>query len=78
MLCAINDIEQSSAIGASAVFKYFIQIKGNELFHAIPEFVKESLQVSVLHIHLCVHTSNYTFIYRLPQLVHVVELEQVY
>lgn len=42
----LNDGEQSSAIGASVVLKYFVQSKGGEFFHAIPDFVKEALNVS--------------------------------
>lgn len=48
LLYCLNDTEQSSAIGSSVVLKFFIQIKGSELFHAIPEFVKEALHVSTL------------------------------
>lgn len=47
LLQSLKDPEQSSAIGASVVLKFFIQQKGSELFHAIPDIVKESLAVSV-------------------------------
>ncbi|XP_055586615.1 maestro heat-like repeat-containing protein family member 1 [Uranotaenia lowii] len=43
LLYSLNDPEQSSAIGASVVLKHFMQIKGAEMFHAIPELVKECL-----------------------------------
>ncbi|XP_055537388.1 maestro heat-like repeat-containing protein family member 1 isoform X2 [Wyeomyia smithii] len=43
LLYSLNDPEQSSAIGASVVLKFFIQAKGSEMFHAIPELVKECL-----------------------------------
>lgn len=46
LLYTLNDIERSSAIGSSVVLKFFVQIKGAELFHAIPEFIKEALHVS--------------------------------
>lgn len=46
LLYCLNDTEQSSAIGASVVLKFFIQNKGAEMFHTIPDFVKESLYVS--------------------------------
>lgn len=45
LLHGLKDPEQSSAIGASVVLKFFIQQKGSELFHAIPDIVKESLTV---------------------------------
>lgn len=43
LLYSLNDPEQSSAIGASVVLKFFMQVKGAEMFHAIPELVKECL-----------------------------------
>lgn len=43
LLNCLKDPEQSSAIGASVVLKFFIQQKGSELFHAIPDLVKDSL-----------------------------------
>ncbi|XP_067641697.1 maestro heat-like repeat-containing protein family member 1 [Eurosta solidaginis] len=43
LLQGLCDPEQSSSIGASVVLKFFIQHKGSELFHAIPDLVKESL-----------------------------------
>ncbi|XP_053688196.1 maestro heat-like repeat-containing protein family member 1 [Sabethes cyaneus] len=43
LLYSLNDPEQSSAIGASVVLKFFMQVKGSEMFHAIPELVKECL-----------------------------------
>ncbi|XP_065363715.1 maestro heat-like repeat-containing protein family member 1 isoform X1 [Calliphora vicina] len=43
LLHSLKDPEQSSAIGASVVLKFFIQQKGSELFHAIPDFIKDSL-----------------------------------
>lgn len=47
LLYSLNDPEQSSSIGASVVLKFFIQNKGSELFHALPELVKESLHVCI-------------------------------
>ncbi|XP_058977775.1 maestro heat-like repeat-containing protein family member 1 isoform X1 [Musca domestica] len=49
LLAGLKDPEQSSAIGASVVLKFFIQQKGSELFHAIPDLVKECLGA----IHSC-------------------------
>lgn len=46
---SLRDPEQSSTIGASVVLKFFIQQKGSELFHAIPDLVKGSL----LALQLC-------------------------
>ncbi|XP_062140957.1 maestro heat-like repeat-containing protein family member 1 [Drosophila sulfurigaster albostrigata] len=43
LLQSLRDPEQSSTIGASVVLKFFIQQKGSELFHAIPDLVKGSL-----------------------------------
>lgn len=42
-LSCLNDPEQSSAIGASVVLKFFVQQKGSEMFHAVADFIKESL-----------------------------------
>lgn len=44
LLNALDDSEQSSAVGAAIVLKNFIRLKGSELFHAVPELIKESLQ----------------------------------
>ncbi|XP_030379317.1 maestro heat-like repeat-containing protein family member 1 [Scaptodrosophila lebanonensis] len=49
LLHSLRDPEQSSTIGASVVLKFFIQQKGSELFHAIPDLVKDSL----LALQLC-------------------------
>lgn len=46
LLKALEDSEQSSAVGSAVVLKNFIRLKGSELFHAIPELVKDSLTVS--------------------------------
>ncbi|KAH8235312.1 hypothetical protein KR038_009962 [Drosophila bunnanda] len=43
LLQSLRDPEQSSTIGASVVLKFFIQQKGSELFHAIPDLVRDSL-----------------------------------
>ncbi|XP_037882576.1 maestro heat-like repeat-containing protein family member 1 [Glossina fuscipes] len=43
LLEGLKDPEESSAIGASVVLKFFIQQKGSELFHAVTDLVKESL-----------------------------------
>ncbi|XP_017099571.2 maestro heat-like repeat-containing protein family member 1 [Drosophila bipectinata] len=43
LLYSLRDPEQSSTIGASVVLKFFIQQKGSELFHAIPDLVRDSL-----------------------------------
>lgn len=42
----LQDNELTSAIGSSVVLKVFIQEKGSELFHCIPELVNESFLVS--------------------------------
>uniref|UniRef100_A0A1A9WCB3 Uncharacterized protein n=1 Tax=Glossina brevipalpis TaxID=37001 RepID=A0A1A9WCB3_9MUSC len=49
LLQGLKDPEDSSAIGASVVLKFFIQQKGSELFHAVTDLVKESLTA----IHSC-------------------------
>uniref|UniRef100_A0A182KBM8 HEAT repeat protein n=1 Tax=Anopheles christyi TaxID=43041 RepID=A0A182KBM8_9DIPT len=43
LLYSVNDPESSSVIGASYVLKFFMHGKGSEMFHAIPELVKECL-----------------------------------
>lgn len=43
LLGALDDTEQSSAIGSSIVLRNFIQSRGAEMFHAVPELIKESL-----------------------------------
>lgn len=45
LLYSLNDTEESSAIGASVVLKFFMQLKGAELFLSIPEYVKDALVV---------------------------------
>lgn len=45
LLNGLDDPEQSSAIGAAIILKNFVQYKGAEMFHAVPELVKESLNV---------------------------------
>lgn len=45
LMYCIKDPEPSSAIGASIVLKFFVQIKGADMFHAIPDLIKESLFV---------------------------------
>lgn len=47
LLHCLQDTEESSAIGASVVLKFFMQLKGAELFHSIPEYVKDALTVRV-------------------------------
>ncbi|KAH8397492.1 hypothetical protein KR222_008299, partial [Zaprionus bogoriensis] len=49
LLHSLRDPEQSSTIGASVVLKFFIQQKGADLFHAIPDLVNDSL----LALQLC-------------------------
>ncbi|XP_041764135.1 maestro heat-like repeat-containing protein family member 1 [Anopheles merus] len=43
LLYSVSDPEPSSVIGASYVLKFFMHVKGSEMFHAIPELVKECL-----------------------------------
>uniref|UniRef100_A0A182QHL8 Uncharacterized protein n=1 Tax=Anopheles farauti TaxID=69004 RepID=A0A182QHL8_9DIPT len=43
LLYSVADPESSSIIGASYVLKFFMHVKGSEMFHAIPELVKECL-----------------------------------
>lgn len=45
LLFCINDPEPSSGIGASIVLKFFIQLKGSDMFHSIPDLIKDSLTV---------------------------------
>lgn len=40
----MDDSELSSAVGAAIVLKNFIRLKGGELFHAVPELIKEAMQ----------------------------------
>lgn len=40
----MDDSEQSSAVGAAIILKNFIRLKGGELFHAVPELIRESLR----------------------------------
>lgn len=44
LLSALDDTEQSSAIGSAVVLKNFVQLRGAEMFHTVPELIKESLQ----------------------------------
>lgn len=43
LLSALDDTEQSSAIGSALVLKNFIQARGGEMFHAVPELIRDSL-----------------------------------
>lgn len=45
LLKAMDDTEESSAVGSAIVLKNFIRLKGSELFHAVPELVQDSLLV---------------------------------
>lgn len=45
LLKALDDTEESSAVGSAIVLKHFIRLKGSELFHAVPELVQDSLLV---------------------------------
>lgn len=45
LLKALDDTEQSSAIGSAVVLKNFIRLKGSDLLHAVPELVQDSLVV---------------------------------
>lgn len=45
LMYCIKDPEASSGIGASIVLKFFMQLKGSEMFHAIPDLIKEALFV---------------------------------
>lgn len=55
LLKALDDTEESSAVGSAIVLKNFIRLKGSELFHAVPELVHDSLLASVYR------NSNTTF-----------------
>ncbi|XP_059616812.1 maestro heat-like repeat-containing protein family member 1 [Phlebotomus argentipes] len=44
LLMSLSDPEKSSAIGASVVLKFFMQLKGSEMFHAITTLINECLQ----------------------------------
>lgn len=50
LLGGLQDNELTSAIGSSVVLKFFVQEKGSELFHCIPELVSESFLVSFTKI----------------------------
>lgn len=80
LLHCLHDTEESSAIGASVVLKFFMQLKGSELFHSIPEYVKDALAVrlhrsiSTVTVFICLH---YLY-FRLSILVRLHEPEVVY
>lgn len=42
LLYNINDSDANASAGAALVTNYFIQLKGSEMFHAIPDLVKDS------------------------------------
>lgn len=42
LLYNINDCDSNASAGAALVLNYFIQLKGSEMFHAIPDLVKDS------------------------------------
>ncbi|GAB0100042.1 maestro heat-like repeat-containing protein family member 1 [Sergentomyia squamirostris] len=44
LLASLTDPEKSSAIGASVVLKFFMQLKGSEMFHAITTLIHECLE----------------------------------
>uniref|UniRef100_A0A336MNJ8 CSON014643 protein n=1 Tax=Culicoides sonorensis TaxID=179676 RepID=A0A336MNJ8_CULSO len=45
LMYCIKDPEVSSGIGASMVLKFFMQLKGSEMFHAIPDLIKDGFFV---------------------------------
>lgn len=47
LLYTLNDVEQCSAIGSSLVLRFFVQIKGGEMFHAIGELVRDALHALI-------------------------------
>lgn len=44
----MDDPEPSSAFGAAIILKNFVQLKGAEMFHAVPELVKDCLRTVTL------------------------------
>lgn len=42
LLYNMNDSDENASSGAALVLNYFIQLKGSEMFHAIPDLVKDS------------------------------------
>jgi hypothetical protein len=42
LLYNLNDTDVSASAGAALVLNFFIKIKGSEIFHAIPDLVKDS------------------------------------
>lgn len=42
LLYNLNDTDANASSGAAIVLNYFIQLKGSEMFHAIPDLVKDS------------------------------------
>ena len=42
LLYNMNDTDANASAGAALVLNYFIQLKGSEMFHAIPDLVKDS------------------------------------
>ena len=43
LLYQLNDSDLNASTGAALILNYFIQLKGSEMFHAIPDIVKDSL-----------------------------------
>lgn len=42
LLYHLNDSDLNASAGAALILNYFIQLKGSEMFHAIPDLVKDS------------------------------------
>lgn len=76
LLFCLHDTEESSAIGASVVLKFFMQLKGAELFHSIPEYVKDALTVRLYINRYGSHLTTLS-IFRRSTLVRLHELEVV-
>lgn len=59
LLYNLNDLDFSASAGAALVLNYFIQVKGSEIFHAIPDLVKDSFHA----LKVCDNAGTRTNIY---------------
>ncbi|KAG5684005.1 hypothetical protein PVAND_013258 [Polypedilum vanderplanki] len=59
LLYNLHDTDWSSSAGAALVLNFFIQVKGSEIFHAIPDLVKDSFHA----LTVCEYPGTKTNIY---------------
>lgn len=65
LLKALDDTEESSAVGSAIVLKNFIRLKGSELFHAVPELVQDSLLVQTKSIYMSKRYSPSPYLFQM-------------